>query len=85
MRVFDLNQPAWDWLVESRNCWAVPVGSEAIAKARDGDWQLVLTPSLPVPASWFPSLIDCPVPWLASAGGQQGPILAAAGANVIVL
>ena len=54
MSVFDFNQRAWDRLVESGNRWTVPVSSEAIAKARDGDWQLVLTPSLPVPASCFP-------------------------------
>ena len=84
MSVFDFNQRAWDRLVESGNRWTVPVSSEAIAKARDGDWQLVLTPSLPVPASWFPSLTFCRVLCLASGGGQQGPILAAAGANVTV-
>ena len=84
MSVFDFNQRAWDRLVESGNRWTVPVSSEAIAKARDGDWQLVLTPSLPVPASWFPSLTGCRVLCLASGGGQQGPILSAAGANVTV-
>ena len=84
MSVFDFNQRAWDRLVESGNRWTVPVSSEAIAKARDGDWQLVLTASLPVPASWFPPLTSCRVLCLASGGGQQGPILAAAGANVTV-
>ena len=84
MSVFDVNQRAWDRLVESGNRWTVPVSSEAIAKARNGDWQLVLTPSLPVPASWFPPLTSCRVLCLASGGGQQGPILAAAGANVTV-
>ena len=84
MSVFDFNQRAWDRLVESGNRWTVPVSSEVTARARDGDWQLVLTPSLPVPASWFPSLTSCRVLCLASGGGQQGPILAAAGANVTV-
>lgn len=82
MSVFDFNQRAWDRLVESGNRWTVPVSSEAIAKARDGDWQLVLTPSLPVPASWFPPLTSCRVLCLASGGGQQGPILAAANLTV---
>ena len=84
MSVFDFNQRALDRLVESGNRWTAPVSSEAIAKARDGDWQLVLTPSLPVPASWFPPLTSCRVLCLASGGGQQGPILAAADANVTV-
>ena len=81
MSVFGFNQLVWDRLVESRNRQTVLVIGEAIAKARDGDWQLVLTSSLPVPVSWFPSLIDCRVLCLASGGGQLGPILAAAGAN----
>ncbi|MGB2262039.1 MAG: SAM-dependent methyltransferase, partial [Luminiphilus sp.] len=84
MSVFDFNQRAWDRLVESGNRWTVPVSSEDIAKASDGDWQLVLTPSLPVPNNWFPPLTGCRVLCLASGGGQQGPILAAAGANVTV-
>ena len=83
MSVFDFNQRAWDRLVESGNRWTVPVSSEAIAKARDGDWQLVLTPSLPVPASWFPSLTSCRV-LCRIRRGPAGPILRAAGANVTV-
>ena len=74
MSGFDFNQRAWDRLVESGGPRTVPVSSEAIAKARDGDWQLVLTPSLQVPTSWFPSLTVCQVLCLASGGGQQGPI-----------
>ena len=84
MNVFEFNQLAWDRLVASGNRWTVPVSAEEIAKARDGDWQLVLTPSLPVPNSWFPELEGCRVLCLASGGGQQGPLLAAAGADVTV-
>ena len=46
---------------------------------------LVLTPTRPVPHSWFPDDLDGKkILCLASAGGQQGPILAAAGAQVTV-
>jgi 2-polyprenyl-3-methyl-5-hydroxy-6-metoxy-1,4-benzoquinol methylase len=38
----------------------------------------------PVPRGWFPDLNGCDVLCLASGGGQQGPVLAAAGANVTV-
>jgi SAM-dependent methyltransferase len=38
-----------------------------------------------VPSHWFPSLRGLEVLCLASGGGQQGPILAAAGARVTVL
>jgi len=44
-----------------------------------------LTPSKPVPRKWFPDLEGLDVLCLASGGGQQAPILAAAGANVTVL
>lgn len=84
MNVFEFNQRAWDQLVASGNRWTVPVSREGIAKAREGDWRLVLTPSLSVPDSWFPVLKGCRVLCLGSGGGQQGPILAAAGADITV-
>ena len=78
------NRHAWDRQVGMGNPWTVPVGPEVIARARRGDWQIVLTPTKPVPADWFPPLAGLDVLCLASGGGQQGPILAAAGANVTV-
>jgi len=55
-----------------------------IAAARRGDWQVLLTESKPVPRDWFPDdLHGCRILCLASGGGQQAPILAAAGATVI--
>ena len=56
MDVYEFNQRAWDQQVASGNRWTLPVSSELIAKARSGDWELVLTPSKPVPKSWFPDL-----------------------------
>lgn len=47
---------------------------------------MVLTPIRPVPRDWFPAdLRGVRILCLASGGGQQGPILAAAGADVTVL
>jgi len=80
----ELNRRAWDSLVEKGNRWTVPVSSNEIAAARRGDWEIVLTPFAPVPAAWFPDLKETRVLCLASGGGQQGPILAAAGADVVV-
>jgi SAM-dependent methyltransferase len=65
--------------------YTVPVGPEIIALARRGRWQILLTPTKPVPAGWFPDLAGINVLCLASGGGQQGPILAAAGAKVTVI
>jgi SAM-dependent methyltransferase len=79
------NQRAWDSLAERGNRWTVPVAPEVIARARRGDFEIVLTPTKPVPAEWFPPLDGCDVLGLASAGGQQAPVLAAAGARVTVL
>jgi SAM-dependent methyltransferase len=78
------NKKAWDHEVEIGNPWTIPVASEEIKAARSGKFRILLTPTKPVPDSWFPNLKDCRVLCLASGGGQQGPILAAAGARVTV-
>jgi SAM-dependent methyltransferase len=84
--VVDHNRSAWDLEVGSGNEWTVPVGPEAIAAARRGDWSVVLIGYDPVPRDWFPaSLAGTEILCLASGGGQQGPVLAAAGAAVTVL
>ncbi|MCG8425417.1 MAG: class I SAM-dependent methyltransferase [Proteobacteria bacterium] len=78
------NRTAWNSLVDQGDRWTVAVSSETIARARRGDWNVVLTPQKPVPRGWFPPLSGAEVLGLASAGGQQGPILAAAGARVLI-
>ncbi len=82
--ILELNRRAWNALVDKGNRWTVPVGPDEIAAARRGRWQIVLTPTRPVPPEWFPALEGARVLCLASGGGQQGPILAAAGAEVVV-
>jgi SAM-dependent methyltransferase len=83
------NRKAWDAAVERGSPWTIPVGPQEVAAARRGEWQIVLTPTKPVPRAWFPPLRNARILCLASGGGQQGPILAAAGAaqgaTVIVL
>lgn len=73
------NRAAWDRAVARRSRWTVPVGPETIDAARRGDWQIVLTPTKPVPRHWFPAFKDAQILCLAAGGGQQGPVLAAAG------
>jgi len=85
MDILSYNRRAWDREVERKNPWTVPVGPEVIAAARRGEWQIVLTPTKPVPRHWFPDLAGLEVLCLASGGGQQGPVMAAAGAKVTVL
>jgi SAM-dependent methyltransferase len=79
------NRAAWDRQVEMGNPWTRPVTSAQIAAARRGEWSVVLTENRPVPPAWFPPLAGRAVLCLASGGGQQAPILAAAGARVTVL
>ncbi|HXB46999.1 MAG TPA: methyltransferase domain-containing protein [Streptosporangiaceae bacterium] len=80
------NRSAWDREVDSGNEWTVPVGPEVITAARAGTWSVVLIGYDPVPRDWFPAtLAGADVLCLASGGGQQGPVLAAAGARVTVL
>lgn len=79
----DHNKKAWDKLAQDGIEWSIPVSPEAITDARQGKWQIVLTESKPVPREWFPDdLHGIEILCLASGGGQQGPILAAAGAHV---
>ena len=88
MDILEYNKKAWDHQVTSGNRWTIPVTPEEISRARAGDWSMVLTPSKKVPMDWFPQVNGLfngvEILALASAGGQQGPIFAAAGANVTV-
>jgi len=84
MDIRDFNRQAWDREVELRNRWTVPVDSATIAAAKEGRWEVILTPVKPVPSAWFPDLKGIDLLGLASGGGQQCPILAAAGASVTV-
>lgn len=79
------NSKAWDQQVHNGSQWTRPVSPAVIADARRGQWTIQLTTTLPVPADWLPPLPGCRVLCLAGAGGQQGPVLAAAGAEVTVL
>jgi SAM-dependent methyltransferase len=79
------NRAAWDREVERDNEWTRPATPEVIARARAGDWPVVLIGHQPVPRDWFPAgLAGMAVLCLASGGGQQAPMLAAAGAVVTV-
>lgn len=76
------NRAAWNQEARAGSRWSEPVGPDVIARARRGDWSVVLTPTRPVPRTWFGELAGRDVLCLASGGGQQAPILAAAGARV---
>ena len=77
------NEEAWNLLVRSGNQWTIPSSDNVIASARNGVVNIVLTPVRPVPEHWYPAK-GSKVLGLASAGGQQGPVLAAAGFDVTI-
>jgi SAM-dependent methyltransferase len=82
--VAKINQDGWDRRVEEQDVWTRTVSPEETSRARRDDWSVVLTPNKPVPRDWFGEVAGKDILCLASGGGQQGPILAAAGGQVVV-
>jgi SAM-dependent methyltransferase len=77
------NRRAWNRQSAGGSRWATPVDSQAVRRAKEGDLELVLTPTRVVPADWLGDLQGKDVLCLASGGGQQAPLIAAAGARVV--
>ena len=84
MNILEHNRLAWNKEVKDGNKWTIPVKKEELEAAANGDIKIVLTPFKPVPKDWLGDVKGKNILCLASGGGQQGPILAAAGANVTV-
>ncbi len=81
--VFEHNRRAWNRQSTSGECrWSEPVAPTVTRAAARGDWSLILTPTRAVPRDWFGDVRGARVLCLASGGGQQAPVLAAAGARV---
>lgn len=85
MRYQDVNAQTIDrWIAEGWE-WGIPIDHETYLRAKAGDWQVYLTPTRPVPRAWLGDLAGKRVLGLASGGGQQMPVLTAAGAVCTVL
>lgn len=83
-KIWQHNADFWDQEALAQNLWSQPVTEEVTASAQQGKWTIHITKK-PLPASWLPKNIrEKDILCLASAGGQQAPVLAAAGANVTV-
>lgn len=82
--ILEHNRLAWNKEVQNGNIWTIPVKKDEIDAAAKGDFKIVLTPYKPVPKHWLENITGKNILCLASGGGQQGPILAAAGAHVTV-
>lgn len=84
MNLLEHNRSAWNEEVRKGNPWTVPVTRAEVEMAARGDFKIILTPFTPVPREWLGDIKGKKILCLASGGGQQGPILAAAGAQVTV-
>lgn len=81
----DINSETIDrWIAEGWE-WGKPITHEVFQAARAGHWEVLLTPTKPVPREWFGDLTGKKILGLASGGGQQMPIFTAAGAQCTVL
>ena len=66
--------------------WGTPITHEDYLRACQGDWEMLLTPTKPVPHDWYPAdMTGLRVLGLACGGAQQMPIFAALGAVCTVL
>ena len=85
MKYQDIKAATIDRWIEEGWEWGIPISQETYVKATEGKWDVVLTPTRPVPHEWFGSLAGKKVLGLASGGGQQIPVFAALGAECTVL
>lgn len=81
----EINSKTIDKWCEDGWEWSKPITHEEYEKAVNGEWNVVLTPTKPVPKDWFCEMKGAKVLGLASGGGQQMPIFAALGAECTVL
>lgn len=85
MEYQDINAETIDRWVRAGWEWGRPISREVFEKAKNGEWDVLLTPTKPVPHEWFGELKGKKVLGLAAGGGQQMPIFAALGADCTVL
>jgi SAM-dependent methyltransferase len=65
--------------------WGRPINKQQFQDAKNGKWEVLLTPTKPVPHEWFGELRGKKVLGLASGGGQQIPVFSALGSDCVVL
>jgi SAM-dependent methyltransferase len=83
MNLLEHNRSAWNRESVQGSPWTTPVDSRTIRRAKEGVLELILTPTRVVPEAWIGDLRGKDVLCLASGGGQQAPVMAAAGARVV--
>ena len=81
----DINASTIDRWVKEGWEWGKPISHETYVDAANGKWNVLLTPTIPVPHEWFGELKGKKLLGLASGGGQQMPVFTALGAQCTVL
>lgn len=81
----DINAKTIDSWVKEGWQWGQPISHAEYMRAKGGSWEIYLTPTKPVPHSWLGEVRGKRVLGLASGGGEQMPVLCAAGAVCTVL
>lgn len=66
----DINAATIDKWVEEGWEWGKPISHETFLQAKEGKWDVALTPTKHVPHQWFGELKGKKVLGLASGGGQ---------------
>lgn len=81
----EINSKAWDSEVENDNFWTLPIKKSDVDNAKNGIFNIYLTPAKFVKQKWVCDIKNKKILALACAGGQQSIAFAAAGNDVTVL
>ena len=81
----EINKMTIDKWIDEGWQWGIPITHQEFINAKEGKWDVLLTPTIKVPHEWIGDLKEKKVLGLASGGGQQMPIFAALGADCTVL
>lgn len=84
MNYQDINAQTIDRWAKNGWEWGKPISHEVYEAALQGQWDVLLTPTKPVPHEWFGEMKGKKILGLASGGGQQMPVFAALGADCTV-
>lgn len=85
MNYQDINSKVIDQWCKDGWQWGKAITHEEYQRAKEGAWDVFLTPTKVVPHEWLGDLKGKKVFGLASGGGQQIPIFSALGAHCTVL
>ena len=85
MQYTQLNAETIDRWVEEGWEWGTPISHEEYLRAKNGSWDVKLTPVKFVPHEWLGELRGKKILGLACGGGQQMPVFTALGAECTVL